>query len=455
LCLFDYEELKLLKMIEVNAQIVACSPDGTTLATGNSAGMVQLLEFETLQLLFRVNAVDYGVRCLSFSSDNLRFFDVRGTQCNVWEPALTSGRARKDDASSNHEPPDPRIVGLSDGEVEITTIAVENSGDYFFVGKSDGSVNIYKTADGHQLKTLYRHGYQISITRMVYGNDRNILVTADAAGRFIVCSLERTDQREFVAHRKILDIRGDIHQNIAISQVLLNPANNLLLVSTTKTDAVWDLSVGCRTSCHEFISRPPFDWANHPFNENYRILISTTSASLWDWKTSTVQTTEEALVLHLDAINLKGEGVKNVNQAFNGKKIVVEYSKLYTEGSTTNCLLLDSIDFRNDCESLVPSRGFGSVSPDIFHLIGMLESRIVFLNKELWVCSVRMLDGEVVTYQHMRHFFIPSNWYNQRRNLMIRITNRGDILFGLTEEVAVIKDGLQFEEAILEVKESA
>ena len=46
---------------------------------------MQLLEFETLQLLFRVNAADYGIRGLSFSSVNLRFLDARGTQCNVWE----------------------------------------------------------------------------------------------------------------------------------------------------------------------------------------------------------------------------------------------------------------------------------------------------------------------------------------------------------------------------------
>lgn len=47
---------------------------------------MQLLEFETLQLLFRVNAADYGIRGLSFSSVNLRFLDARETQCNVWEP---------------------------------------------------------------------------------------------------------------------------------------------------------------------------------------------------------------------------------------------------------------------------------------------------------------------------------------------------------------------------------
>ncbi|OIW25252.1 hypothetical protein CONLIGDRAFT_718123 [Coniochaeta ligniaria NRRL 30616] len=58
LCLYDYEDLIPLKTIEVNAQIVACSPDGLTLVTGNSAGMVQLLEFDTLQLLYRVNAAD-------------------------------------------------------------------------------------------------------------------------------------------------------------------------------------------------------------------------------------------------------------------------------------------------------------------------------------------------------------------------------------------------------------
>ncbi|KAF2641528.1 WD40 repeat-like protein [Massarina eburnea CBS 473.64] len=80
LCLFDYEDLLLLKTIkEANAHIVACSPDGSTLATGNSNGMVQLLEFDTLQLLYRMNAAEYGIRDLCFSTDNLRFMDVQGT----------------------------------------------------------------------------------------------------------------------------------------------------------------------------------------------------------------------------------------------------------------------------------------------------------------------------------------------------------------------------------------
>lgn len=125
LCLYDYDELALIRMTEANALVIACSPDGALLATGNSTGTVQLLDFETLQLLFRVHAVDYGIRDLSFSSDSLRLLDARGTQCNVWEPALPSSRSRSDDASSNWVPPEPRTVGLMDGEVEITAIAVE------------------------------------------------------------------------------------------------------------------------------------------------------------------------------------------------------------------------------------------------------------------------------------------------------------------------------------------
>ena len=152
LCLFDYADLKLLKAIQANAHTVACSPDGLTLVTGNSGGMVQLMEFDTLQLLYQVNATSYGIRDLSFSTDNMRFLGVRGTQCNVWEPAVLSGLAKREESSTEPAVFEPIIKGIDIEELEITSIQLENSGQFFFVGRSDGSLSLHDINSGELQK---------------------------------------------------------------------------------------------------------------------------------------------------------------------------------------------------------------------------------------------------------------------------------------------------------------
>lgn len=81
--------------LEANTPILACSPDGYTLVSGNSAGVVQVFEFETVELLYRINAFDYDVRSIVFSSGGLRFLDVRGGHCNVWERSTLVRKLQK------------------------------------------------------------------------------------------------------------------------------------------------------------------------------------------------------------------------------------------------------------------------------------------------------------------------------------------------------------------------
>jgi hypothetical protein len=73
---------------------------------------------------------------------------------------------------------------------------------------------------------------------------------------------------------------------------------------------------------------------------------------------------------------------------------------------------------------------------------------MVFLDRDLWVCSVDMSKSEGEKHTYIQHFFIPSDWYSQQRNLNTIITSKGDIQFVKMEEVAVIKGGLEFEDVV-------
>jgi WD40 repeat protein len=448
--LFDYDELKLIKLVKVNAHIVACSPDGTTLATGNSTGMVQLLAFETLQLLFRADAVDYPIRALAFSADNLRLIDARGTQCNVWEPSLPSGRSQRDDASSNWVPPEPRIVGLSDDRVRITAMATEESSRWFFVGKSDGSVWLYRTSDGRPERLLYRHGYDEFVEYMEWGNKESVLVTAGSLGCLKVFHIARDDATGgFADPIQRIGIRGDIQSTASINQLLLNKANDLLLVSTDESDAVWDLDRRVRIHTAEVDHwRWSHCWVNNPLDETERLLVGIAGAEVWDWKSGKLKIAEEHLRWLSNNLGAHRVDVKCVSEAPHGRIFVqFECRDQYWGNSAVAVHLLHSGHLQpGRTEPLVPSDAFASLTQDLAHFIGICGSKLFFLDKRFGICSIDFLDGKRPGFRHVNHCFIPNDWRNRRGPPIIQVTGKGDILFGRTQDVAVVKHTVAFED---------
>ena len=442
LCLFDYEDLVLLKTIEeANAHIVACSSDGLTLVTGNSAGMVQLLEFDTLQLRYRVNAADYSIRDLSFSTDNLRFLDVRGTQCNVWEPAVL-GLAKQDDSSTEPAEWEPIIKGIDNEDLEITSIELEDSGQFFFVGRSDGSVSLYDTSTGDQRKILYRHGYQISVTSALWGLQRHIIATSDTACRFIACALLPDQELGWKVAAKLMDRRADS----MVLQLLLDPSNELLLVSTEESSSVWNVKTRQLMSTRAWQPPPSFSWHNHPGSPIHRTLITATTVAIFEWTTSSeIRSTTLLPTSDSHALN-RANCVKNAFAFAQGTLLVVELSQLYEERSTTDTLIFNLNSLDSEKGFLTTATRYNKVGESIRHIIGGYGSKLLFVDASRWVCSIDAGQHDLSYY--VRHFHIPSDWQSQQRRLRMAVTRNGDVLFVQMNEVAVISQGLDFEERV-------
>ncbi|KAI9648116.1 hypothetical protein NHQ30_002746 [Ciborinia camelliae] len=149
---------------EVHAQTLACPPDGRTLATGSSFGTIQLCEFDgteddNLSLIYRINAYNEGIRALVLSGDGLRFIDIRGSHCGVWEPAVFARKSLSDNSNSDISVPAKAIiqtVGMIERSIksDITAVAIESKGEAVFCGKQDGSVAVYNTQNGLEDKCL-------------------------------------------------------------------------------------------------------------------------------------------------------------------------------------------------------------------------------------------------------------------------------------------------------------
>ncbi|CZT06939.1 related to vegetatible incompatibility protein HET-E-1 [Rhynchosporium graminicola] len=442
LCLFDYEELKLLNSVEVNAHSVACSPDGTTLLTGNSNGMVQVLEFNTLQLIYRVNAADYGIRSLSFSVDNLRFLDVRGTQCNVWEPAVLLGMTKRDDSSTEPAEWEPIIKGIDNEEVEITSIELDHSEKYFFVGRSDGSLSLFDTEFGKQQKVLYRHNYQISVNKTIWGSKKHVIVTSDTACRFIVCALRADSRLCWEVSSRLLDRRADS----MVLGLLLNPSDDLLLVSTEKSNTVWNLGSGHLVYTQTWQPAPSFSWISHPEISAQRVLITTCAAEIFDWgSNSRLRSVDLRQSTESGAVRPPGR-IKHAFTFAQSRLLFVESSSLHEERCASDMMMFNWVPNNIDSTLLKPVTGFGKLGKKIEHIIGGCGSRLLFMDASRWVCSVDTTQGNWNSY--VQHFPIPSDWRSQQRTLLMSATRNGAILFVRANEVAVISKGLDFEERI-------
>jgi hypothetical protein len=549
LALFNYWDQTALRVMEANAQMVACSPDGYTLVTGNSAGMVQLFEFETLDLLYRINAFDYGVRCLAFSSDGLRFLDVRGQHCNIWEPSLLVRKLQRDreDVISESVPTEPKIVGVADIDdvVEITTLVCDATSDFIFAGKSDGSVCVYETRTGNQMSTLYNHGDDISITSLCWGDKSNIIVTADSSSQLIAKQLTYSKPAGWAASKPLLFKR----LSVAINQLIMNADNNLLLVSADSSRSIWNLSSGKQTSTWSPLSDVPDYWIAHPTNPLKCLSFRTVNIAVVDWSV-----TEDAILdatIPLTLKTLPDERIKSVLASGKGYKLVVEISKKEREDSTTKVFIFDTAALQSasvegidsEDQSFTPLSDFYSLSPHVEHIIGTYNSKLVFLDRDLWVCSVDLerrttfgrRDSDLLSVDehsrrtsisqrlgsvdlgssplsrgresamhdatlsrhlspspmsrastvtggessrsgsmsiehpsspllfspaspshltfYSRHFFVPTSWHSSLssssgRNLTIRVSCRGDVVFIKDQECAIIQRGLDFEELV-------
>ena len=64
---------------------IACSPEGTFFAASDADGNVKIYNYQHFVLIYQLSWEIFVVD-LAFSPDCRRFYDIRGSTCNIWEP---------------------------------------------------------------------------------------------------------------------------------------------------------------------------------------------------------------------------------------------------------------------------------------------------------------------------------------------------------------------------------
>ncbi|OBT39306.1 hypothetical protein VE00_10073 [Pseudogymnoascus sp. WSF 3629] len=446
LVLFDTSIGEVKGRIVAFAHVLACSPDGRMLATADPAGTIQLFNLETLQLIYRIGSVEPGLQDLTFSLDGLRLLDIRGSRCRVWDLAdlVTAAtedgpRGAADDANTTGGiTSDP-----SENSILITSIACDDIGESFFVGKEDGSVHAYAIDSGLHTGELFHHAHGVSIYFLRFEAESQTLISVDSSSRTMIHKLIRRGH-SLSATQVLFDYRT----HVAVRQVVCQLGLQRILISSAQSDMLWSISLDDNNilATADYEDREPCRWTNHPHNRDQLIVITHLKAHIYDWKT--LQRLTGEMGIELQGKILPELSIQSVTPCFDGTALATMFSKPNQPHSKSKLIVWNALDFTPGSTSAAPDPSYRTLSNNVEVLIGNTcaisgqSQRLIFLGVGQWVCAVDMETAK--TNSFVRHFFFPADWLTTRKDLdlTMKVTKNGDLLLIKDDEVAVVRRGL-------------
>ena len=439
LVVFDTSEGVVKNMTLANAQVLSFSPDGRTLATGDSSGQIQLYEFETLKLLYRIRSDDYAIRCLKFSRDSCRIIDIRASQCQVWDPMVLVRQDAEDELSDTVSiSTAPQEIGTEPLEdvVLVTSLACHRSRDMFFCGKEDGAVYLHEKKSGAEIKKLFSHADGVAIVGLYFDDKTNLLSSVDSSSRVVIRRLFYQSD-EWDVEEACFDHRA----GVAVDQLLYTEGHTRILICSAMADTLWEVDIKAPDGNHLIQTNVwnevrSYRWATHPVNPDQLILINGRVAHLYDWHTLRRLTGDEGISLET---KIDPElTIRSITPCFHCSGIATAFGESSNRHCKSKLLLWNASDFTPESTAATVMPSYHHLTDDIDFLIGVDGQRLVFLHSDNWICSTDPQSPSNI----IRHFFLPADWLTSNVDLMIELTPDGDILFVKHDEVAVIKRGL-------------
>ena len=456
---------------------IQCSPDGTVFATSDVNGTVKLYNFQLFAMIYQLSSEDM-VTALCFSPDSRRFYDIRGSYCNVWEPnsllRLSNSEERREETESEacsetDVDATSHIVSFDASEawaealVPITALAVRQKGRLCCVGNDEGLVEVI---DMHNLKKLQvaKSEAGMSIGHLAWADDGTHFAYLEIGTRLVVKTVEQLNGNDTGfgwGIRSVMDVKIDLEFGGAY-RLLLSPDSRFVLVASHQSAQLWSIDdqLICGTyDCSGSDVVP--QWVNHPTNPDQLLAFLPTKVTAYSWssleelmrwRVEPPQSTspednsdEDKPGLLRSKFNLRANQEVIVSQA---KAFVLIFSSLpESRGrrrSQLHILAAASLH-SNSSLSQEPLETVPipvEIAVSIERPLDVLGSdRLVYLDDSFWVCSWR-LGHPGGSSALLKHFFLPRDWVNAESLDLCRVMANGTLLCPRKGEVAVIKSDL-------------
>ena len=435
-------------VVDADASALAASSDGMVLATGSGDGVIKLYDFGTLKLMFQINSHQENIRTMAFNSNNLRFLDLRGNHCNVWEPSVLVRRTSPGDDSSLDfsenitDGPEYSASRAFDDDLAITALTSHHSGEYIFCGRENGSVAVYSSKSGKLIKEGFDHGRNVAILDLDWNKQEDLLAICDLWGEIAVRKFSKDPPEllffdEPLLHRKSSSV---------VHQIIFHPHGSGLLISTAEADELWSLKDATLTKTLTAREcRSSWRWMSHPKQVDFLILITETRARIYNWETLNEISRIEGIGLELPS----GPALplSSLVTTARGHNFCAFLLDAKTAGLAPALRLWPTSFLVPESNQVKPAACLDDLAKDIKSVIGVYKSMLIFLAHSGWVCSLN-IDDLTPEKVYSRHFFIPLQWHSTVEKLSVLVTYKGSIVMAINHEIAVFHNGLDYGERI-------
>jgi WD40 repeat protein len=421
-----YEEVK--DQASGDPQGLACSPDGRMLGIVDTKGSVKIYDMASLSLVYTLTSNDHTDQ-ICFSSDSLRFYDLRGSYCNVWEPhcllrladaASEQNRDTEDTADSfwsdtdntpsalilfpaseSHVESTPAIVALDPGQAAMGLLVAH--------ANSDGSISVCDSEAGKKFE-VDKVMFRIQVEHLAWNSECNRLAYSLANGATTVKAIAVNGtgggDRALSAESVYAD-KGSHTTRWRTRQLLFDYTTSRLLISGFKKCQVLSLPDGTVMAERQVSDDDEaVQWKQHPSEPEQLLCFSTRTVAIYTWNDLTQRsfipltipvipnpddnhTTIDAI---LDShsphyLLLRTTAMAHFRPRY--KFAVLPTQDIYTRsaGSDTDT---DTNTNTTTVQALSIPTHLSSTS-SINHALGILpDNRLVFVDRQFWVCTIQL-----------------------------------------------------------------
>ncbi|KFA45549.1 hypothetical protein S40293_06563 [Stachybotrys chartarum IBT 40293] len=404
------------------ADELAVSPNGTCFVTSSSDGTLRVWSFEHFKVLYQVSTEDLIV-ALAFSPDNRRFYDLRMSVVNVWEPdVITRFNGRR---VYEHVPPTGIIKRPREQLVStklVTAIAVAPNHKGYCAGYESGIVRFCQESSELGIEVT-NFGYELDVTYISWSTNGDYVAMANLGGdvhvknvqwdekRATVVSVGTLPQPQCTAPPSAEKAASECHNTRGI---LFNSSGTSILVWTEVETFVCCVSTGLLEAYMRYEPGDLIGWACHPTRADLVLGSCVDQVQAYDWRT--LEMVGSAVLFAFVTRKKQRESQEAATLIFrcspDHDQVLFTFTGL-VEGSCLCETAELEVAMRAPLQTLTST--MKHIHPQIWkHVntpLGILtENRFVFLDDDMWFCICLINDEGESPWLYERFYFIPSDW---------------------------------------------
>ncbi|CAH0027950.1 unnamed protein product [Clonostachys rhizophaga] len=418
-----------------------CSPDGRTLATTNTLGHLQIWDFETLTLLYDLEAPSSSSRSIRFTSSGTSIIDLTSQSMRVWSPsALIRNGMDEEESIRDDVVAIPAVKGQYNQmrSPRITALCAHPSLPLIFAGSAMGVVTAYSSDTGLELGELYSHSLKHNISHIAVSR-KNALTSADSA----CVMMHKLDLSELSSSKVTSIILYEERIQQVVSQLCYSDSGEFLVLSSKSSHRFFS-DDGSLVHTHQIMEhqRTPCQWFPIPARGKGSdfFLVHNWELARYSSDDFSKPVQGSEIKLQVDK-ELEDDNFSFVSGAIHpdGQTLVLESEDHVSFQKSSTTYVFELGKSRN--QQLRPSCRLEADFCQRFFSISPATKNVNFLHRNSWLSSLSLTDlnKQSPSCTYSQHLFVPNELVASRNGSEARFlaTATDNIIFCLHDKLVI------------------